>query len=108
VLEMTQYWYRYTLQHLEGRPADSYTVVKHNDLVRDLEQTIADIYAALGLEISPEYAQALEEEVRKARDYTSRHEYAVEDMGFTREQIVLEYQDVFDRFGFETSGEHVE
>jgi len=43
-------------------------------------------------------------EVRKARNYTSQHEYRLEDMGFTPEQIIAEYQDVFEFFGFDIEG----
>lgn len=103
VLEMTKHWYRYPLRRLEQRPEGSYTVVKYDDLVRDLEQTITDIYTALGFDISPEYAQALKKEMEKARQYTSKHRYSLKEMGFTREQIAAEYQDVFDRFEFETN-----
>jgi hypothetical protein len=93
VLEMTKHWYQYPIQRLEQRPEGSYTVVHYDDLVRDLEQTVADIYAALGFEISPEYAQALREEGEKARQYRSKHRYSLKAMGLTRQQIVAVCQE---------------
>jgi hypothetical protein len=102
VLEMTKHWYRYPIRRLGQGPAASYTVVKYDDLVRDLEQTVTDIYAALGFDISPEYAQTLKKEADKARQHRSRHRYSLRQMGLTRDQIAAEYRDILDRFGFET------
>jgi hypothetical protein len=102
VLEFTKHWYRYPIQRLQQSPANSYAVVKYDDLVRDLEQTITDAYAALGLDLNPEYAQRLQEEAQEARRYRSKHRYSLRDAGFSQQQIAAEYQHVFDRFGFET------
>jgi hypothetical protein len=102
VLDMARHWYSYPLERLESAPQDSYIVVRFNDLVGDLERTIADIYQRFGFDINPAFAQVLREEAEKARNYRSRHEYSLEPMGLTREQIVAEYEDVFDRFRFDT------
>lgn len=106
ILKDSGQFYRYPLERLEGvRPEDSYAIVKYDDLVRDPEPTVVDIYRRLGFDISPEYAQALHEAAEKARRYKSKHVYSLEQMGFTREQLIAEYQDVFDRFGFDTGVE---
>jgi hypothetical protein len=100
MLEMTRHWYRYTLRRLEQMPAGTHTVVMYEDLVGDLKQTVTDTYAVFGFEVSPTYAAALEEEVRKAREYTSDHQYSLQEMGLTQERIRAEYRDVYERFGF--------
>ena len=41
---------------------------------------------------------------KRARIYHSRHAYSLEGMGLTREGIVAQVQDVFDRFAFPTDG----
>ncbi len=106
MLAMTKHWYRYTIQRLEQMPTDSYAMVMYDDLTRDLRQTVTEIYAEFGFDISPAYAQALEEEVRKANQYTSRHQYSLQEMGLSRERIEAEYRDVYDRFAFGTSDEN--
>lgn len=106
VLDMARHWYRYPLERLQRAPQDSYIVVKYDDLVGDPEPVIGAIYRRFGFEISPAFAQVLREEAEKARDYRSRHNYSLRQMGLTREQIIAEYRDVFDRFGFDT-GEDV-
>jgi len=100
MVEMTKHWYTYTVGRLEQMPASSYTMVMYDDLVGDLEQTVTDIYASFGFEISPTYARALKDELRKASEYTSDHEYSLQEMGLTQERIAAEYEDVYDRFGF--------
>jgi len=102
VLEMARHWYRYPLERLERAPRENYMVVNYNDLVQDAEHTIAEIYQRLGFEISPAFARVLREEAEKARNYRSKHEYSLEQMGLTREEVVAEYEDVFARFGFDT------
>ena len=101
ILEMAGHWYRYPLECLDRAPQDSYILVKFDDLVGDPEQTIRDIYQHFDLAISPAYAQALREEAERARTYRSKHEYSLEQVGLTREQVVADYRDVFDRFGFD-------
>jgi hypothetical protein len=103
MLEMTKHWYQYPLQRLEQGCGDRYVVVKYDDLVRDLEQTVAHIYTELGFDVSPAYARVLKEEAERACGYESEHRYSLSAIGLTREQITAEYQDVLDRFEFETT-----
>ena len=103
LLETTKHWYRYPIQKLE-ESANTYTFVKYKSLVQDLEQTVNGIYTTFSLQISQTYNLVLKNEVREARNYTSQHEYKLEDMGFTPELIITEYQDVFEFFGFDIEG----
>ena len=100
VLEITREWYRKPLTFLEENAAVC-TVVRFEDHVQDLAQTVKKIYDDLSLEFSPAYEQSLQIEVRKTENYTSHHEYDLAEMGYTAEQIIAAYQDAFDRFGFD-------
>ena len=102
ILEITKIFYKQTLSFLEANTAVC-TIVRFEDHVHNLARTVKKIYADLGLEISPTYEQALQIEVRKAQSYNSHHQYDLVEMGYTSEQIIAEYQDVFDRFGFDRS-----
>jgi len=106
LLEMTQHWYRYPLERMEQMPAESSTVVTYDRLTGDLERAIREAYAALGFDVGPAYAEALQEEVEKADDYESSHDYSLEEMGLTREQIVAEYRDVYEQFGSKADQEN--
>jgi len=101
MLEMTKHWYRYPIQVLEGND-NPYKIVQYENLVGDLGGTVRSIYDTFGLEMRPDYVQVLKQEVRKANNYTSRHEYELEEMGYSKEQILAAYRDAIKRFGFET------
>lgn len=102
VLDMAQHWYSYPLERLKHVPQGNYIVVNFDDLVQKAESTVARIYKRFGLQMEPAFAQILHEEGEKARNYSSDHEYSLEAMGLTRDEIVTEYKGVFSRFGFDT------
>jgi hypothetical protein len=102
VIEMAKHWYDYPLEQLSERPKDSYVIVKYDDLVADPELTMDRICGRLGFELSEAYRETLAEAARAARRYQSRHRYSLEGTGLTREQIVAQFQEIFDRFGFDT------
>jgi hypothetical protein len=103
MVEMTRHWYRYPLRRLEEACKDRYVVVEYDDLVADLQETVAQIYAGLGFDMSPAYVRVLEKEAERARRYESEHRYSLEAIGLTREQIRAEYEDILERFGYETT-----
>jgi hypothetical protein len=102
ILDMARHWYSYPLERLKQAPRDSYVVVNFNDLVRDARRTVREIYERFGLEVSPEFDEILKQATEWARNHESEHEYSLEEMGLTCEQIVSLYGDVFERFGFDT------
>jgi len=102
VVDMARHWYSYPMERLDGAPEDRSIFVRYDDLVADPAGTIAGIYERFGFEMSPAYVRVLQEESEKAGRYQSRHAYSVEQTGLTRERILDTYQDVFDRFGFDT------
>jgi hypothetical protein len=102
VVDMARHWYTYALDRLDRAPRNSYIIVRYDDLVADPAGTVARIYAHFGFEIGPAYAQILQAEAERAHKYRSRHAYSLEGTGLTREGIVAQFQDVFDRFDFPT------
>lgn len=104
VLDMAEHWYTYPLERLAQAPEDSYIVLDFEDLVASARETVQEIYDRFGLELSPAFDEVLEQAAERARDHDSEHEYSLHEMGLTREQIVSRYQEVFERFGFDTRG----
>ena len=103
LIEMARHWYTYPLERLERAPANSYAIVRYDDLVSDPENTIRTIYDRFGFEIGPAFGQVLQQESDQARGYRSRHAYSPEENGLSRRQILDTYRDVFERFGFDTT-----
>lgn len=101
VVEMTARWYREPLERLAALPEGRYRIVVYDNLVRDPEGTVRDIYAHFGYEPGEDFARTLADAGAAARDYRSRHEYDPADLGMTRDEFVARFADVFERFGFE-------
>ena len=101
ILQSTQHWYRYPVERLELAPEESRVLVNFHELVADPEKVVTEIYTRFGLEISPEFADILKQETERSRRHKSNHDYSLEDVGFTREEILTTYDDVFERWGFD-------
>ena len=78
--------------------------MNYDDLTANPRETVRRIYEHFGFELDPEFDRILVEANEKSRRYKSSHDYTLEDTGFTREQIVEEYADLFERFGFDKEG----
>jgi hypothetical protein len=102
ILEMARHWYEYPLAQLDGWPSDCALTVRYDDLVADPQRTVLEIYDNFGFCISPGFGRVLQEEAEHARRYQSRHEYSLEAFGLSRERILDEYQEVFQRYDLDT------
>ncbi|MDF1512752.1 MAG: sulfotransferase [Anaerolineae bacterium] len=100
IMNTAKYWYRYPLAYLESHPEVRYMLVEFDDMVGNPKRTITQIYERLGLEIKPVFSHILDKETIRSRQYRSKHEYSLDEVGFTREQILAEFNDVFDAWGF--------
>lgn len=101
VIELARQGYYYPLERLQHIGRERYVVVRFEELIRDTRQTVTGIYDRLGLEMSPAYASILDEETKWARRYRSRHQYSLEELGLSRERILTECGDAFDRWNFD-------
>ncbi|MCL7454348.1 MAG: sulfotransferase [Anaerolineae bacterium] len=101
ILEMAQHWYTYPLRLLETMPEEKYAIVRYDDLEDDPEAVVTAIYQRFGLDLSPAYAQVLRREAEKARRFRSRHAYSLQAVGLSRQEILVRFQEVLQRFGFE-------
>ncbi|MCX8043971.1 MAG: sulfotransferase [Desulfobacterota bacterium] len=101
-------YYRYPLEQFSTLPAERHMVISYPQLMSNLENTVQELYRRFGLSFSPAYEQMVRAEHAKARNYTSAHRYSLEQFNLSREDIVREYEDIFDRFGFERDTERRE
>jgi hypothetical protein len=102
ILDMAHHWYTYPLERLDRAPQRSAMVVDFDDLVTDARGVVTEIYERFGLELSAAFDDVLRQATERARSHESEHEYSLQEMGLTREQIVSEYEEVFERFDFDT------
>ena len=102
MIELAKEWYEYPLERFSSAPADSYALIRYEDLVRNPGQTVTEIYEKFGFEISPDFELVLDEAIRKATSYKSKHKYSLRKMGLSKPEILKTFASIFKRFGFDT------
>ena len=102
IYETAKLYYNYPLARLGRAPQSSYEIINYKDLISAPGRAIQTVYRKAGLEIAPKYQKILNEEEKKSATYNSRHSYSLDQFRITREQIISDLQDIFDRFGFDT------
>ena len=101
ILEMTQHWYRHPLQYIDSHPSPRNLILNYDDLIQRPEQVLRNFYEQFGYPDKPGLDEIVDEAVMETLTFKSDHSYSYEEMGFTREQIVELYADIFERFNFD-------
>lgn len=101
VLRLTHYYYWYPLELLHDAPVERYAIVRYDDLTADPEAVISGIYQQLEIEMNPIYAATLKTASDKARTFQSRHNYSLNEIGISRDEILSHYEDIFEFFDFD-------
>lgn len=102
VYEAVKFYYTYPLDRLSSLAEDRFMVLSYEDLIRQPKQVVRRIYDQLGLILTSEYEQRLDQEVANMKKYKSSHKYSLDQCRVTRERIVSELKPIFERFGFDT------
>jgi hypothetical protein len=101
ILDFTQHWYRYPLKYLDTHPSPRHLILNYEDLIQRPEQVIRSFYEQFGYPEKPGLDIIVDEAVKETLSFNSDHVYSYEEMGFTRQQIIELYPDIFERFGFD-------
>ncbi|MEW6285369.1 MAG: sulfotransferase [Chloroflexota bacterium] len=101
IVDLTQHWYRYPLRYLDTHPSPRHLILNYDDLIQRPEAVIRKFYEQFGYPDKPGLELLVDEAVKETLTFRSDHSYSYEEMGFTRDQIVELYADIFERFGFD-------
>lgn len=101
ILEFSQHWYRYPLRYLDEHPSPNHAIISYTDLISDPIGVTHGLYKQFGYTLYKELDQAFMDGIRSTEARRMKHTYSYEEMGFTREEIVALYADIFERFGFD-------
>ena len=101
ILDFTQYWYRHPLDYFDRNPSQNKIIMLYDDLIHKPGEVIHDFYHRLGYTDQLALERIVQDAVDNMHRFQSEHVYAYEEMGFTREQILASYADIFARFGFD-------
>jgi hypothetical protein len=101
ILDFTQHWYRHPLNFLDANPSPRHLILGYDELIQNPEGVIRGFYEQFGYPDQPALDKIVTEAVAETLAYKSDHIYSYEEMGFTRQQIIDLYIDVFERFSFD-------
>jgi omega-hydroxy-beta-dihydromenaquinone-9 sulfotransferase len=102
IVDMTQHWYRHPLQYLDSHPSPRHLIMEYDNLIQRPEAVLHAFFEQFGYPAKPGLDEIVDKAVKETLSFKSDHAYSYEEMGFTREQIVELYADIFERFGFDT------
>jgi len=100
--EILNYYYVYPVEYFENKPGLC-AFIRYEDLVKDPQKTIEEVYSFFGFSISPQYRHIVADECEKAKKYQSNHVYSINKMGITAEQILNSFNEVFAMYEFGTA-----
>jgi hypothetical protein len=101
IVDFTQHWYRYPLRYLDAHPSPRHLILNYDDLIQRPELVIRSFYEQFGYPAQPGLDDIVDAAVKETLAFKTNHVYSYEEMGFTRQQIVEIYADIFERFGFD-------
>ena len=102
ILDMTRHWYSHPLHYLDTHPSPRHLILNYEDLIQRPEAVIRAFYEQFGYPDKPGLDDIVDKAVKETLSFNSDHVYSYEEMGFTREQIIEMYSDIFERFDFDT------
>lgn len=101
IVDLTRHWYSHPLKYLDSHPSPRHLILNYEDLIQRPEQVIRSFYEQFGYPDKPRLDDLVDQAVKETLSFKADHAYSYEEMGFTREQIIKLYADIFERFGFD-------
>ena len=101
IFHYTQHWFKDGLKKVRQVDPERHIILKYDDLVENPEKAIGGIYRKFGYDLNDTFRDILHAAKRREKNYQSQHRYDYEDMGFSREEIVDGFSEVFEEFGFD-------
>ena len=101
VLALTKFWYHHPLGYLDRNPSPNRLIVSYDDLIQQPEAVVRHFYTQFGYGSVDALEKIIDQAIEETRAHRSDHVYKYEQMGFTRAEIVREFDDIFTRFNFD-------
>lgn len=101
IVDMTRHWYSHPLKYIDAHPSPRNLILSYDDLIQRPEAVLRAFFEQFGYPDQPDLDEIVDKAVKETLSFMSDHTYSYEEMGFTREQIIELYADIFERFGFD-------
>ncbi len=102
ILDLARHWYTHPLKYLDTHPSPNHLILSYDHLIQNPERIIRGLYRQFGYPEQETLEKIVTQAVAETHSYKSDHHYSCETMGFSREQILRDFEDIFVRFDFET------
>lgn len=99
-IDLMKYYYFYPVEFFKDKE-ELCSFIRYDDLVEQPDLIIEDLYAWLGLSYSESFKSLVADETHAQHFYRSKHEYPLEKIGLTEEQIFREFEDVYSYYEFD-------
>jgi len=93
--------YEQAFRALDALDPTRYHILDYRDIASAPKATMTAVYTALGVEMTPAYAQVLDALQEKARSHVSGHDYGLEEFGLSEDAIRADAPTVFQRYRFD-------
>ncbi|MCR9103843.1 MAG: sulfotransferase [Gammaproteobacteria bacterium] len=90
---------------LKANPATAQVAVDYRDITAQPRNTVHAIYAAIGLQVSPEFDDYLRAQEDRERGHTTHFRYSIDEFDVTAERIESELADFFAAYGWPSQSE---
>lgn len=102
MFDQIKYWYLYPMQRFRERQASQYYVLRYDDMVSQLEETVVKLYQWMSLPVSEAFHQVVKRVVEANHTYESDNVYTLKQISLSEELIASNFKEVFELFGFKT------
>ena len=92
----------YANEILPQFPKNSLIVIKYDDLINQLQETVTSIYKHCNIPIDQSFATYLDKEDQKSKEYSSPHQYSLEKYGVSKDLIHKRMHQIFERYNFQS------
>ena len=96
--------YKHPLEVLAVHPETRHAIVDYRDLVAEPKRAVSEVYAALGIPMTPAYAAVLDGEQARAKRHETGHRYSLDEFGLDKDAIERELAELFARYGWSDAG----
>jgi hypothetical protein len=101
--EQSFHTYRHPLEVLARHPEVPRAIVDYAELVADPKKVLEDVYAQLGLPVTPEYDAWLAARKQRAAKHETSHRYELAEFGLEAGEIRARLADLFERFHWDAA-----
>ena len=101
VLALSKYWYFHPLEVIDRKKSVNNMIINYDELIRWPEEIIRSFYDQFGYVESQNMEHIIESAISETRSFHSDHVYHYEEMGFTHDEILEEFDEIFTRFDFD-------